>query len=151
MEMRTLTNEEIEMQAEIDKGSVYESSDNKACRVWRVNQKNLAFEDNSDTESQIVIIVWSFAELFTLMQNTGKDFILVFRGNRQPMEVKELTMSVAEFEEQARYLDAIEFLHEGEWLVVDDYHSEGEWVIIESDGKEYRVEGDITISYFVDE
>jgi len=141
---------DAEVQAEIDKGSVFESSD-KTCRVWRVNQKNLAFEDNSDTESQIMIIVWSFAELFTLMQNTGKDFILVFRGDRQPMEIKTETLSIAKFEEQARYLDAIEFLHKREWLPVDDYHSEGEWVIIESDGKEYRVENEITISYFVDE
>jgi len=150
MEIKTLTTEEIEMQVEIDKGSVYES-DNQVYRVWRVNQKNLAFEDNSDTKSRIMKIVWSFAELFTLMQNTGKDFILVFRGDRQPMEVKELTMSVAEFEEKARYLDAIEFLHEGEWLPVDDYHSEKDWVVIESNGLEYRVEGNVTISYFVDE
>jgi len=148
MEMRTA--EEIEMQTEIDKGSVYESSD-KTYRVWRVNQKNLAFEDTSGAESRIVIIVWSFTELFTLMKNTGKDFILVFRGDRKPMEIKTETLSIKEFEEKARYLDIINFLHKDEWLPVDDYHSEGEWVIIESDGKEYRVEGNITISYFVDE
>jgi len=67
------------------------------------------------------------------------------------MEIKTETLGIKEFEEKAWYLDAIEFLHEGEWLVVDDYHSEKNWVVIKSDGKEYRVEGEITISYFIDE
>jgi len=67
------------------------------------------------------------------------------------MEIKAETMSIETFEEQAWYLDAIEFLHEGEWLPVDDYHFEADWVLIKSDGKEYRVENEITISHFIDE
>jgi len=145
--METLTTEEIEIQAEIDKGFVYESSD-KTCRAWRANRKTLVFEDTSDAESQISLIVRSFTELFDLIQATGKDFRLTVRLDDT---IESKRMSIEEFEEQARYLDIINFLHKDEWLVVDDFHLKKGWVLIESNGKKYRVKNEITITYFVEE
>jgi len=67
------------------------------------------------------------------------------------MKMKKETLSIKEFEANAPSHLVIKILYQDEWLFVDDYHSEKNWVVIKSNGLDYRAEGNITISYFVEE
>ena len=61
------------------------------------------------------------------------------------------TLSIKEFEAKAPSCAVIEFLHGGEWLPVDDYDTDGKTLVFESDELEYRVTGNITVRWLVDD